>query len=216
MYTIDGDLPPRDFLRAVVESPFSRVPVWRSEPDNIIGLLHAKDLLRAIEDSSGDLGDIKIDDVVLDAWYVPNTTTLQDQLQAFLKRKSHFALVVDEYGVVLGLVTLEDILEEIVGDISDEHDPVVLGIRQNADGSITVDGSVRSAISTASWAGNYRMRKQRRLRASSFTKPARFRKWGRYSPSTISASRFCARLATASRRCGSHRSVRRPRRKPDR
>jgi Mg2+/Co2+ transporter CorB len=142
MYTIDADLPPRDFLRAVVESPFSRVPVWRGEPDNIVGLLHAKDLLRAIEDSGGDFGNIKIDDVVLDAWYVPNTTTLQDQLQAFLKRKSHFALVVDEYGVVLGLVTLEDILEEIVGDISDEHDPVVLGIRQNADGSIIVDGSV--------------------------------------------------------------------------
>ena len=142
MYTIDADLPPREFLHAVVGSPYSRVPIWRGEPDNIIGVLHAKDLLRAIEDSGGDISRVKIEDVVLDAWYVPNTTSLQDQLQAFLKRKIHFALVVDEYGVVLGLVTLEDILEEIVGDISDEHDPVALGVRQNADGSVTVEGSV--------------------------------------------------------------------------
>ena len=73
---------------------------------------------------------------------MPNTTSLEDQLQAFLKRKTHFALVVDEYGVVMGLVTLEDILEEIVGDIADEHDQSVLGVRQNPDGSVTVDGSV--------------------------------------------------------------------------
>ncbi|MEW6437450.1 MAG: HlyC/CorC family transporter [Pseudomonadota bacterium] len=142
MYTIDADLPAREFLRAAVASPYSRVPIWRGEPDNIIGVLHARDLLRAIENSGGDLAHLKIEDVALDAWYVPNTTSLQDQLQAFLKRKTHFALVVDEYGVVLGLVTLEDILEEIVGDIADEHDPVVLGVRQNADGSVTVDGSV--------------------------------------------------------------------------
>ncbi len=142
MYTIDADLTPHEFLHAVVGSPYSRVPIWRGEPDNIIGVLHAKDLLRAIEDSGGDISHVKIEDVALDAWYVPNTTSLQDQLQAFLKRKIHFALVVDEYGVVLGLVTLEDILEEIVGDISDEHDPVALGVRQNADGSVTVEGSV--------------------------------------------------------------------------
>jgi Mg2+/Co2+ transporter CorB len=142
MYTIDADLPPHEFLHAVVDSPYSRVPIWRGEPDNIIGVLYAKDLLRAIEDSGGDVSHLKMEDVALDAWYVPNTTSLQDQLQAFLKRKTHFALVVDEYGVVLGLVTLEDILEEIVGDISDEHDPVALGVRQNADGSVTVEGSV--------------------------------------------------------------------------
>jgi Mg2+/Co2+ transporter CorB len=142
MYTVDADLPPHGFLRAVVDSPYSRVPIWRGEPDNIIGVLHAKDVLRALEESGGDIEHLKIENVVLDAWYVPNTTSLQDQLQAFLKRKTHFALVVDEYGVVLGLVTLEDILEEIVGDISDEHDPVVLGVRQNADGSVTVEGSV--------------------------------------------------------------------------
>lgn len=142
MYTIDADLPPREFLRAVVDAPYSRMPIWRGEPDNFIGVLHAKDLLRAIDESGGDVARLDLEAVVLDAWYVPNTTSLQDQLQAFLKRKTHFALVVDEYGVVLGLVTLEDILEEIVGDISDEHDPAVPGVRPHADGSVIVEGSV--------------------------------------------------------------------------
>src|SRR6185437_5105652 len=104
--------------------------------------LHAKDLLRGIEDSGGVVKDLKIDDLVFAPWYVPNTTDVHDQLQAFLKRKIHFALVVDEYGVVMGLVTLEDILEEIVGDIIDEHDLAVQGVRPNPDGSVTVDGSV--------------------------------------------------------------------------
>ena len=75
-------------------------------------------------------------------WFVPDTTTLQDQLNAFLRRKSHFAIVVDEYGEVEGLITLEDILEEIVGEIADEHDVEVQGVRQEADGSVVVDGSV--------------------------------------------------------------------------
>jgi len=142
MYTIDADLPSREFMREVVASPYTRVPIWRGEPDNIIGVVHAKDLLRAIDHSGGDIANLKVDAVALEAWYVPNTTRLEDQLQAFLKRKTHFALVVDEYGVVMGLVTLEDILEEIVGDIADEHDLSVLGLRQNPDGSVTVDGSL--------------------------------------------------------------------------
>ncbi|MFZ0559287.1 MAG: HlyC/CorC family transporter [Methylovirgula sp.] len=142
MYTIDADLPPREFVREVVASPYTRVPIWRGEPDNIIGVVHAKDLLRVIDQSGGDIAHLSVDAVALEAWYVPNTTGLEDQLQAFLKRKTHFALVVDEYGVVMGLVTLEDILEEIVGEISDEHDQVVLGLRQNPDGSVTVDGSL--------------------------------------------------------------------------
>lgn len=142
MVTINADLPPREFVHAVVASPYTRVPIWRGEPDNIIGVLHAKDLLRGIEESGGDIANLKVEDLAFEAWYVPNTTSVQDQLQAFLKRKTHFALVVDEYGVVMGLVTLEDILEEIVGDITDEHDLVVQGVRPNADGSVTVDGSV--------------------------------------------------------------------------
>ncbi len=142
MVTINADLPVREFVHAVVASPYTRVPIWRGEPDNIIGVLHAKDLLRGIEESGGDIAHLKVEDLAFEAWYVPNTTSVQDQLQAFLKRKIHFGLVVDEYGVVMGLVTLEDILEEIVGDIIDEHDLVVQGVRPNPDGSVTVDGSV--------------------------------------------------------------------------
>jgi Mg2+/Co2+ transporter CorB len=105
-------------------------------------VLHAKDLLRALSAAHGDFSALRIDDIALDAWFVPDTTGLEDQLQAFLRRKTHFALVVDEYGEVQGLVTLEDILEEIVGDIADEHDLAVQGVRQNGDGSVTVEGAV--------------------------------------------------------------------------
>ena len=142
MVAIDVDLPPSEFVHQVVASPYTRVPIWRGEPDNIIGVLHAKDLLRGIEESGGEIAHLKIEALAFEAWFVPNTTSLHDQLQAFLKRKLHFALVVDEYGAVMGLVTLEDILEEIVGDISDEHDLAAQGVRPNADGSVTVDGSV--------------------------------------------------------------------------
>jgi Mg2+/Co2+ transporter CorB len=142
MVAINADLPPREFVRQVVASPYTRVPIWRSEPDNIIGVLHAKDLLRGIDESGGDIAHLKVEALAFEAWFVPNTTGLHIQLQAFLKRKLHFALVVDEYGVVMGLVTLEDILEEIVGDITDEHDLAVQGVRSNPDGSVTVDGSV--------------------------------------------------------------------------
>jgi magnesium and cobalt exporter, CNNM family len=142
LVTIDADLPPREFVHAVVASPYTRLPMWRGEPDNIIGVMHAKDLLRGIEECGGDIANLKVDSLAFEAWYVPNTTSVQDQLQAFLKRKIHFALVVDEYGVVMGLVTLEDILEEIVGDIADEHDLAAQGVRPNPDGSVTVDGSM--------------------------------------------------------------------------
>jgi len=142
MVAINADLPPREFVHQVVASPYTRVPIWRGEPDNIIGVLHAKDLLRGIEHSGGDIGNLKVESLAFEAWFVPNTTSVDDQLQAFLKRKLHFALVVDEYGVVLGLVTLEDILEEIVGEIADEHDRTAQAVRQNPDGSVVVDGSL--------------------------------------------------------------------------
>lgn len=141
MVAVNADLPPRDLVRETLASPYTRLPLWRGEPENIIGLMHAKDLLRELE-SVGDPDKINIDAIKLDAWFVPETTTLGDQLQAFRRRKTHFALVVDEYGVVMGLVTLEDILEEIVGDISDEHDIAAHGVRQTADGGVIVDGAV--------------------------------------------------------------------------
>jgi Mg2+/Co2+ transporter CorB len=142
MRTINADLPPDELVREVLSSPYTRLPLWRGEPDNIIGVLHAKDLFRAVASAGGESSKIKIEDVALDAWFVPDTTTLRDQLQAFLRRKTHFALVVDEYGVVMGLVTLEDIIEEIVGDIKDEHDVAAQGMRPQPDGSVVVEGSV--------------------------------------------------------------------------
>ena len=146
MQSINAALPPAEVLREVLASPHTRLPLWRGEPDEIVGVLHAKEVLRALSEHlsehGGDASSIDIAAIAFEPWFVPATTSLQDQLQEFLRRKQHFALVVDEYGEVEGLVTLEDILEEIVGDIRDEHDLAVQGLRLNADGSVTVDGSV--------------------------------------------------------------------------
>jgi Mg2+/Co2+ transporter CorB len=141
MRLIDADLPPEELVREVIASPYTRMPLWRGEPDNIIGVLHAKDLLRAYVAAGGDASKLNIADLTLRPWFIPESTTLRDQLQAFLGRKMHSALVVDEYGVVQGLITLEDIIEEIVGDIRDEHDVAVQGVRKQRDGSVVVDGS---------------------------------------------------------------------------
>ncbi len=142
MRAIDADLPPEQIVREVLASPFTRMPLWRERADNFIGVLHSKDLLRALDAAGGEAARLNVDDIMLQPWFVPEATTLEDQLQAFLKRKTHFALVVDEYGEVMGLVTLEDILEEIVGDIRDEHDLAMQGVRQQPDGSVLVDGAV--------------------------------------------------------------------------
>src|SRR6204780_5314649 len=142
MQLIDADLPPEELVREVIASPYTRMPLWRGEPDNIIGVLHAKDLLRAYVAAGGDAGKLSIADLQLGRWFIPESTTLRDKPQGFLRRKTHSALVVDEYGVVQGLITLEDIIEEIVGDIRDEHDVIVQGVRQQLDGSLIVDGSV--------------------------------------------------------------------------
>lgn len=142
MRTIDADLPPDQIVREVLSSPFTRMPLWRERPDNFVGVLHSKDMLRALNAAGGDASKIDVGEVMFAPWFVPEATTLEDQLEAFLKRKTHFALVVDEYGEVMGLVTLEDILEEIVGDIRDEHDLAVQGVRPQPDGSVLVDGAV--------------------------------------------------------------------------
>ena len=142
MVTINADLPPEDLVREVLASEYTRIPLWRDKPENIIGVLHAKDLLRAIRASDGDTSRIDASAIALPPWFVPEMRSVSEQLKAFRRRKTHFALVVDEYGEVEGMVTLEDILEEIVGDISDEHDDVVAGVRVQPDGSVVVDGSV--------------------------------------------------------------------------
>jgi CBS domain containing-hemolysin-like protein len=142
MVTLNADLPSEELVREVLATEYTRIPLWRDKSENIIGVLHAKDLLRAIRAADGDTSKIDVASIALPPWFVPEMRPLSDQLKAFRRRKTHFALVVDEYGEVEGMVTLEDVLEEIVGDISDEHDVVVAGVRAQADGSVVVDGSV--------------------------------------------------------------------------
>jgi magnesium and cobalt exporter, CNNM family len=142
MATINADDAPEKIVSEVLASAYTRLPIWRGTPENIVGVIHAKDLLRELDAVSGDESKIDVGAIALEPWFVPDTTSLADQLKAFRKRKTHFALVVDEYGEVMGLVTLEDIIEEIVGDISDEHDVSVSGLRAQTDGSVTVDGGV--------------------------------------------------------------------------
>jgi magnesium and cobalt exporter, CNNM family len=142
MTMINADLPAEELVREVLATEYTRIPLWRDKPENIIGVLHAKDLLRAIRAADGDTSSIDVSTIALPPWFVPEMRPVSDQLKAFRRRKTHFALVVDEYGEVEGMVTLEDILEEIVGDISDEHDVVVAGVRAQPDGSVVVDGSV--------------------------------------------------------------------------
>jgi len=142
MLSVNADGPPETVIQGILEAEYTRIPLWREKPENIIGVLHAKDLLRAIRAADGDLSKIDVATIALPPWFVPEMRPLSEQLKAFRRRKTHFALVVDEYGEVEGLVTLEDILEEIVGDISDEHDVAVAGVRAQPDGSVVVDGSV--------------------------------------------------------------------------
>ncbi|MFZ5961532.1 HlyC/CorC family transporter [Thalassococcus sp. BH17M4-6] len=145
---IDADNDPVAILTQCLESSHTRLPVYRDDPENIIGMVHAKDLLRAMykliqdKDASMDaLQGFKITDVAMKPYFIPDTTSLDDQMRQFLKRRTHFALVVDEYGALQGLITLEDILEEIVGEITDEFDPASdHSIKAGEDGHYWIDG----------------------------------------------------------------------------
>ncbi len=139
---IDAARTPAEVLDTVLDSRFTRLPIYEGEADNIVGVLHAKALLREVRSHVGSLDEINVLEVASKPWFIPDTTTLFDQLQAFRKRREHFALVVDEYGSLMGVVTLEDILEEIVGDIADEHDVAVAGVRPEPGGTYVVDGWV--------------------------------------------------------------------------
>src|SRR5690348_5074753 len=121
MITVCGDDKPEDIVNAVIASPVTRLPVWREKQENIVGILHVKDLLRALHAVDGDPNKLDIPALMAPPWFVPDTRPVSEQLKAFRRRRTPFALVVDEYGEVEGLVTLEDIIEEIVGDITDEH-----------------------------------------------------------------------------------------------
>lgn len=142
MRSVNADNAPEAIVREVLQSPHTRLPLWRSSLDNIVGILHAKDLLRALNEVDNDFSKIDILKIAAKPWFVPDTTSLEEQLNAFLRRRAHIAIVVDEYGEVEGLLTLEDIIEEIVGEISDEHDIDVQGVKQEADGSVVVEGTV--------------------------------------------------------------------------
>ncbi len=140
METIDAAQPIMQVLEQVVASPYSRFPVWRGEPESIIGVLHAKDLLTAVQQHGKDLEKLKVADLCQRPWFVPDTTPLKRQLIAFRQRRQHLAMVVDEYGDLEGLVTLEDVIEEIVGEIADETDVEQEGIQHQSDGSYLVSG----------------------------------------------------------------------------
>ncbi|WP_083100200.1 HlyC/CorC family transporter [Pseudophaeobacter leonis] len=146
---IDADAEPADILEQCLTSPHTRLPVFKSEKENIIGIVHAKDLLREMyvqiggpEGDASALRDFQITTVAKPPYFVPETTTLDEQMRQFLRMRSHFALVVDEYGALQGLITLEDILEEIVGEITDEFDPAEQSlVKKEADGNFAVEGA---------------------------------------------------------------------------
>jgi Mg2+/Co2+ transporter CorB len=142
MRSVNADSPTETIVREIIQSPHTRMPLWQGSLDNIVGVIHAKDLARMLSEAGNDVSQVDLMKIAAKPWFVPDTTRLRDQLNAFLRRKAHFAIVVDEYGEVEGLITLEDIIEVIVGDIADEHDIDVQGVKQEADGSIVVDGSV--------------------------------------------------------------------------
>ncbi|WP_284261074.1 HlyC/CorC family transporter [Roseicyclus amphidinii] len=145
---IDAEADPEAILSQALQSPHTRLPVYKGEQENIIGLVHAKDLLRAIDrltrgENAPGIQGFKITDIATKPYFIPETTTLDDQLRQFLKRHTHFALVVDEYGALRGLITLEDILEEIVGEITDEFDtPEAPLLAPGPDGNYLIDGAM--------------------------------------------------------------------------
>lgn len=139
---IDINLPPEDLIKEVLSSAHTRMPLYNGDPDNVVGILHAKDVLKALSKMDGEFKSLNIKKIAREPWFVPETTSLVKQLRLFQQKREHFALVVDEYGSLMGVLTLEDILEEIVGDIQDEYDEELDGLIRHKDGSVIVRGDI--------------------------------------------------------------------------
>lgn len=140
--TADIDQTPEQILKDILASGHSRIPLWEGNSDNVVGVLHAKDVLKALAKVNGNVGELNIKKIMRVAWFIPETTPVVRQLRAFQSRHSHFALVVDEYGSLMGVLTLEDILEEIVGDIQDEYDDALEGMERLPEGGANVRGDI--------------------------------------------------------------------------
>ncbi len=138
---IDADDATDAIVTQMLAAPYTRIPLYRGQPDNVVGVVHAKDLFRAVK-AAGGPETVKIAEVMTSPWFIPESTILFDQLEAFRARHEHFAIVVDEYGALRGIITLEDIIEEVVGDIEDEHDAVKRGVVVRDDGSMVCQGTL--------------------------------------------------------------------------
>ena len=156
---VDADDSPKKILQKCLKSPYTRIPIFKNNQENVVGVLHAKDLLRKTSTISStgrkkfDIDKFDVMKVAMKPYFIPETTTLDLQMRQFLKRKAHFALVVDEYGDLRGLITLEDIIEEIIGEITDEHDVDVDQMVGTSDGNVIVDGgmSIRDLNRAYDW-----------------------------------------------------------------
>jgi CBS domain containing-hemolysin-like protein len=135
---VSVEMPPEQALATVLDSPYTRYPVYRESLDDVVGVLHVRDLFTAVHDRG--LADVKLDEIVRPAYIVPETKDLASLLQEFRKTNNHFAIVVDEYGGTAGICTLEDLLEEIVGEIEDEFDVSEVQIEQIDDETYHIDG----------------------------------------------------------------------------
>ncbi len=142
MVAIEADQKPAELFDALIAANHTRVPVWRDTPDNIVGVLHTKQVVREFARRRGNMTGFDALSLLSDPWFVPDTTTLEEQLRAFRERRMHFALVVDEYGALQGLITLGDILDEIFGTIPDEREASqATSFRRLSDGSYSIDGA---------------------------------------------------------------------------
>jgi Mg2+/Co2+ transporter CorB len=138
---IDGDAPSGELFEALMAASHTRVPVWKETADNIVGILNTKDVMREFVRRRGRMEGFDLLSLMTEAWFVPDTTGLEEQLRAFRERRTHFAMVVDEYGAIMGIVTVDDIINEIFGEMPEESDIAsVPGIRPQPDGSYNIDG----------------------------------------------------------------------------